>query len=77
MSLLINYLRERDIDVLVACNDADVHIFRKALEFNSSDNVVVVGEDIDLLVLILALIPKKRKFSHLNQGKEQVVAPLI
>ena len=77
VSLLSNYLGERHIDVLVACDDADIHIVRKALEFNCSDNVVVVGEDIDLLVLVLALTPKKRKFSHLNQGKEQVLAPLI
>lgn len=60
-SRLISVMSERfqneGFEVRQAQDDADT------LEFSPSANVIIVGEDIDLLVLLTALAPQEKIFS--------------
>ena len=53
-----------------ADNDADVLIIETAIEqFNATNNSIVVGEDVDLLVLLTARTPIDKIIYFLKPGK--------
>lgn len=75
-SRFISMLKERftieNIFVKQADNDADVLIIETAIEqFNLKNTTIVVGEDVDLLVLLTAQTPTEKKFYFLKPGKAQ------
>lgn len=55
-----------------ANNDADVLIIETAIEqFNLTNTTIVVGEDVDLLVLLTARTPTEKTIFFLKPGKAQ------
>lgn len=69
-------LKERftseNIFVKQADNDADVLIIETAIEqFNLTNTTIVVGEDVDLLVLLTARTPTEKIIYFLKPGKAQ------
>ena len=53
MSILSSYLEEAGCTTTHARSDADVLIIQTAIQSSSTANTVVVGEDTDLLILLL------------------------
>ena len=51
--MLGNYLIDNSITVLHAEKDADVLICREAVEWSNQVDVFVIGDDTDLLVILL------------------------
>lgn len=61
-----------NIAVKLAANDADVFIIETAIEkFNATNTTIVVGEDVDLLVLLTARIPMDKIIYLLKPGRAQ------
>lgn len=62
ISMLSAKLKDNGIESLESSGDADTLIIRTAIDkCFTSDNVVIVGEDVDLLVLLTALAPDERE----------------
>lgn len=58
------------IEVRQANADADTTIIRVVMEkAKCSCSTVVIGEDVDLLVLLIALAPKEREIKFFKAGK--------
>ena len=58
------------ISIKQADNDADVLIIETAIEqFKRPNTTVVVGEDVDLLILLTARTPVDKIIYFLNPGK--------
>ena len=53
LKLLQDYLTEKGVNVLNSTGDADVLMCREAVECCSSSNVSLIGDDTDLLVILL------------------------
>ncbi|XP_044579087.1 uncharacterized protein LOC123261518 [Cotesia glomerata] len=75
-SRFISMLKEKftaeNILVKQANNDADVLIIETAIEqFNLTNTTIVVGEDVDLLVLLTARTPTEKTIFFLKPGKAQ------
>jgi hypothetical protein len=65
-------LTTENIAVKQAQNDADVLIIETAIEqLNATNTTVVVGEDVDLLVLLTARTPTDKIIYFLKPGKAQ------
>lgn len=61
------------ISIKQADNDADVLIIETAIEqFKRPNTTVVVGEDVDLLILLTARTPIDKIIYFLKPGKAQV-----
>ena len=71
ISMLTDKLEAANILVQQASNDADVLIIETALKNLSTCETVVVGEDIDLLLLI-ARTPSNKVIYFLKPGKSQM-----
>ena len=72
ISMLKEKLTAENILVKQANNDADVLIVETAIEqFNSTHTIIVVGEDVDLLVLLTARTPTEKTIFFLKPGKAQ------
>ncbi|XP_076677413.1 uncharacterized protein LOC143373765 [Andrena cerasifolii] len=72
ISMLKERLTSENIFVKQADNDADVLIIETAVEqFNLTSTTIVVGEDIDLLVLLTARTPANKIIYFLKPGKAQ------
>jgi hypothetical protein len=76
IDLLAIHLGEAGLNVLKAAADADTLIVNSAIAIAndtlSAGNVVVVGEDTDLLVLLIALAPPQRDILLLKPGTAKV-----
>ncbi|KAL4718517.1 hypothetical protein ACJJTC_010356 [Scirpophaga incertulas] len=73
ISMLCEELTAAGIPIKQADNDADVLIIETAIEqFESSKTTVVVGEDVDLLILLTARTPTDKIIYFLKPGKAQV-----
>lgn len=67
LTVIRSKLKDNRISCRENTDDADTLIVTIAIEKPSfSDRVPIVGEDVDLLVLFIALIPLERDFSPLN-----------
>jgi len=76
LELLSEYLKNQKINVETATDDADALIVRRTLEVRlQSKNVpvVVVGEDVDLLVLIIGLTSQNDEILFYKPGKSATV----
>lgn len=71
ISLLETKLQEKGIHVLQATDDADVLIVKTAVEQFTYDSVTVVGEDVDLAVLLIASTPPTQVIVMLKPGRGQ------
>ncbi|GBN59446.1 hypothetical protein AVEN_171835-1 [Araneus ventricosus] len=62
------------ICTFVATDDADVHIVKTGIETNEKikKQVVVIGQDVDILVLLTALTPTYTDILMLKEGKGKV-----
>ena len=70
ISMLSDKLTTENIAVKQAQNDADVLIIETAIEqLNVTNTTVVVGEDVDLLVLLTARTPIDKIIYFLKPGK--------
>lgn len=69
ISLLRLKLQENGIRTLQATNDADVLIVKTAVEQSSYSSVAVVGEDVDLAVLLIAFTPPTQDIMLLKPGR--------
>lgn len=75
ISLLSLKMIEESFEVKVAKDDADTKIIQTAVEIACSSptmQAVVVGEDIDLLVLMAALTPLHCELFFLKPGKQNI-----
>ena len=60
--MLTAKLRESSIECHESPGDADILVVRTAIDKSSSgNNVIIVGEDVDFMVLLTALTPKDRE----------------
>ncbi|KAI4474185.1 hypothetical protein M0804_014978 [Polistes exclamans] len=67
-----NKLTAANIAVKQAKNDADVFIIETAIEkFDATNTTIVVGEDVDLLVLLTARTPMDEIIYFLKPGRAQ------
>lgn len=57
---LTQYMERHGVTVKQSEADADALIVRTAISLSNYQNVVVVGTDVDLLILLLQLYEKKR-----------------
>ncbi|KAI4493650.1 hypothetical protein M0804_001826 [Polistes exclamans] len=72
ISMLSNKLPAANIAVKQAKNDADVLIIETAIEkFDATNTTIVVGEDVDLLVLLTARTPMDKIIYFLKPGRAQ------
>lgn len=55
-----------------AVDDADSLIIQTAIEMSSAHHVTVIGEDVDLLILLVALAPVGRNIHFVKPGKGNV-----
>lgn len=67
--LLVETLMASGVEATVALGDADVPIIQCALNKYAGEPVVVVGEDTDLLVILVALTPSTSKLFFLKPGR--------
>lgn len=72
IKMLMEKLDQNNFDVKQAAEDADTIIVREAIQLaQQSECVVIVGEDIDLLVLLTAFAPNSNTIYFLKPGKGQ------
>lgn len=69
ISLLETKLQEKGIHTLQATDDADVLIVNTAVEQSTHNSVAVVGEDVDLAVLLIASTSPTRDIIMLKPGR--------
>lgn len=69
ISLLQIKLQENGIQTLQATDDADVLIVKTAVEQSTHSSVAVVGEDVDLAVLLIASTPPTQDILLLKPGR--------
>uniref|UniRef100_A0A6P7GNU0 Uncharacterized protein LOC114344950 n=1 Tax=Diabrotica virgifera virgifera TaxID=50390 RepID=A0A6P7GNU0_DIAVI len=70
--MLTDKLTAANIEVKQAKNDADVLIIETAIEkFKATNTTIVVGEGVDLLVLITARTPVDKVIYFLKPGRAQ------
>ena len=76
ISQLSRQLVENGISVKQATDDADLLIIQTAIHesLSSVSNIAVVGEDVDLLILMAALTPENRNITFLKPGRGKVPA---
>lgn len=76
ISQLSRKLDENGISVKQAPDDADLLIIQTAIResLNSESTIAVVGEDVDLLILLTALTPESRNITFLKPGRGKVPA---
>ncbi|CAG9761451.1 unnamed protein product [Ceutorhynchus assimilis] len=68
ISQLVERLNSENINTFTALDDADLLIVKTAIDVSSRhDTVVVIGQDVDLLCLIIALTPQDRDILFENQ----------
>ncbi|GBN48104.1 hypothetical protein AVEN_204062-1 [Araneus ventricosus] len=72
ISMLSEKLKAADIFVKQANNDADVLIIETALEKFNKNTTIVVGEYVDLLIILTARTPTDRIIYFLKPGKAQI-----
>lgn len=72
ISMLCEKLRAADIFVKEADNDADVLIIETAIEQSNTNTTIVVGEDVDLLIILTARTPIDKIIYFLKPGKAQI-----
>lgn len=67
-----NFLEERGIDILHASADADLLIVEEAVKLCKTISTVVVGEDTDLLILLLHHVPQEhsKEAYFYSEGKK-------
>ncbi|GBN54385.1 hypothetical protein AVEN_89014-1 [Araneus ventricosus] len=71
---LASHLENVGICMFVATDDADVHIVETTIETYEKikKQVVVIGQDVDILVLLIALTPVYIDILTLKEGKGKV-----
>ncbi|KAL4100763.1 hypothetical protein QTP88_020794 [Uroleucon formosanum] len=68
IQMLSSYLIGKGYIIKQANDDADTVIVNEAIKRTQSQSVVVVGQDIDLLVLLIALTPVENQIIFLKPG---------
>ncbi|GBO23189.1 hypothetical protein AVEN_143185-1 [Araneus ventricosus] len=76
ISRLSQKLKAADIFVKQANNDADVLIIETSLEKFNTNTTIVVGEDVDLLIILTARTPTDRIIYFLKLIKAQIETKL-
>ncbi|KAJ8892887.1 hypothetical protein PR048_005468 [Dryococelus australis] len=73
IELLVEMLTARGIEASTATRDTDGSIVRCGLnKVTSYESVVVIGEDVDLLVLLTALTPLDRNVYFMKPGRGNI-----
>lgn len=73
ISMLSVKLQTAGFQTKIAEEDADLLIVETAASLNSVNNISIVGEDVDLIVLLTQLIPSTKKIYFLKKGKGREV----
>lgn len=68
INMLSSYLISKGYIIKQANDDADTTIVNVAITMAQNNFVIVVGEDIDLLVLLIALTPVQYQIIFLKPG---------
>ena len=71
ITLLMNKLKDNNISVAQAPDDADTVIVQTALSLTNS-KAVIVSEDIDVLVILAALCPHDKEVYFLKPGRGKI-----
>lgn len=70
IKLLTEKMQAEEIETRVAVSDADCTIIRTAIEKAANNSVTaVVGEDVDLIVLLMALTPSAKEIFFVKPGR--------
>ncbi|GBN63404.1 hypothetical protein AVEN_120458-1 [Araneus ventricosus] len=71
-------MASKGIETRVAAGDADTYIVRSGLEKATSHPVVaIIGQEVDLVVLLIALAPTESNIYFIKPGKGKVEAKLF
>ncbi|GBO24557.1 hypothetical protein AVEN_40583-1 [Araneus ventricosus] len=73
ISMLSEELKAADIFVKQANNDSDVLIIERALEKFNTNTTIVVGEDVDLLIMLTARTPTDRIIYFLKPEEQKCI----
>lgn len=71
ISMLSEKLITTNILVKQANNDADLLIIETTLEQSNTNKTIVIGKDVDLLIIFIARTPTDRMIYFLKPGKAQ------
>lgn len=75
IAILSAKLQTSGIEIRQAPDDADTLIISTAIEISkTSSNVVVVGEDVDLLILLMATTPENQEIIFFKPGRRKTEA---
>lgn len=78
INLLTNKFKDENYQVENAIDDADFLIVNTAIQLSATNqSVAIVGEDIDLLILLIALTPQKRNIYFIKPAKGKTVSKRI
>lgn len=72
INLLMMQLQKNGINTLQASGDADVDIVKTAINRSQNSSVAVIGEDVDLAVLLVAKTPTDRDILLVKPGRGKV-----
>ena len=72
LSILKIFFEKAGCAVYIAEDDADLLVINTAIQKSSNILVTVVGEDVDLLVLLIALIPQNKNIYFLKPGSGKI-----
>lgn len=72
IAMLTERFQNQGVEVKQAQDDADTLIVTTAIELSLTAQVVIVGEDIDLLVLLTALAPQERNIYFMKSGTGKI-----
>lgn len=70
--MLVEKFENEGFVVKQTTEDADTLIVTTTIDISVTDEVVVIGEDIDLLVLLIALAPEERNIHFLKPEKGKI-----
>ncbi|GBN03383.1 hypothetical protein AVEN_6112-1 [Araneus ventricosus] len=78
IQLLRQKMTSKGIETRVAKGDADTYIVRCGLEKPTSHpTVAIIGEDVDLIVILIALAPAESDMYFMKPGKGKVEAKIF
>lgn len=76
IAMLSQKLEAANINVKQAQDDAGVLIIETTLEQSYTNTCIVVGEDVDLLVLLIARTPSDKEIYFLKPRKAKVITTI-
>lgn len=72
IEVLSQQMEAESIETVVAVSDADRIIVQCAIQKSTTQPIAIVGEDVDLVVLLMALTPAEKEIFYIKPGRGNV-----